>query len=161
MTFYLKAQLDPRQNTLYANLQDKTSVLRTDYALYLYNPGVPASEESKLGNPAGSIQLQKQLTVKVGGIAGLRASEAKAAIKLDKLRFSPGEKIRVHISMDNSNCRKAVKSYKLKLRRRIQCFAGGKGPQATQAIFDNEDLLLAIKYQGLAEKKKEERTIEF
>ena len=56
------------------------------------------------------------------------ASEAKAVIKLEKLRFEPGEKIKVLITMDNSSCRKPVKSFKIKLRRRIQCFAGGKGP---------------------------------
>lgn len=36
--FYLKAQLEPTNPVYYANLSDKTSLLRTDYALYLYEP---------------------------------------------------------------------------------------------------------------------------
>ena len=51
VTYYLKAQLEPRSPTFYANLQDKTSMLRTDYALYLYKPLM--IEEQKLGHPAG------------------------------------------------------------------------------------------------------------
>lgn len=52
--------------------------------------------------------------MKIGGIAGLGSSEAKSLISLDKLRFTPGEKIKVHIDMDNSACKKPVKSFKIK-----------------------------------------------
>lgn len=37
-TFYLKAQVEPKKEAFYANLKDKTSILRTDMALYLYKP---------------------------------------------------------------------------------------------------------------------------
>lgn len=38
VTFYLRAQLEPRDDTNYANLENKISILRTDTALYLYRP---------------------------------------------------------------------------------------------------------------------------
>ena len=138
ITFYLKAQLEPSNPINYANLQDKTSLIRTDYALYLYEPlqrSLGENEESKqMGNPSGFItpdvddsSLTKALNVKVGGVAGLGASDATAIISLEKLRFCAGETIKVHIDMDNSNCKKAVKSYKVKLQRKISCLAGKIG----------------------------------
>ena len=52
VTYYLKAQLEPTNPTYYANLQDKTSLIRTDYALYLYDPIMSNGEESKtMGHP--------------------------------------------------------------------------------------------------------------
>ena len=110
----------------YANLKDATSILRTDYALYLYVPH--AMEESKLGNPAGNAQgLVKTITNKIGGIAGLGASENTTVISLEKSKFSPGEHIRVTFDCDNSQCKKAVKSFKAKLLRKLSCFSGKKG----------------------------------
>ena len=122
----MKAQVEPRNPQLYANLADKTSKLRTDYTLYLYRP--EPEEETKLGHPSGNVaaneDLQKTLKVKIGGIAGLGSSEAKSVISLEKSRFAPGEKIKVLIDMDNSTCKKPVKSYKVKLQRRIVCTSG-------------------------------------
>jgi len=37
-TFYLVAQLEPCNLKDFANLEDKTSKLRTDYPLYFYKP---------------------------------------------------------------------------------------------------------------------------
>ncbi len=45
--------MEPRNPTDFADLSDKTSVLRTDYALYLYKP--LHAEEQKLGHPMGEI----------------------------------------------------------------------------------------------------------
>ena len=111
---------------MYANLSDKTSTLRTDYTLYLYKR--EPQEETKLGHPEGNMStpqhLQKSLTMKIGGFAGLGSSDAKSVISLEKTRFQPGEKIKVLIDMDNTNCKKAVKSYKIKLQRKVQCNSG-------------------------------------
>ena len=71
--------------------------------------------------------LTQVLKVKIGGVAGLGASEATAVISLEKHRFAPGENIKVHIDMDNVTCKKAVKSYKCKLQRTISCLAGKIG----------------------------------
>ena len=46
-TWYLKAQLEPRNPMYYANVNEKVSMLRTDYALYMYKP--ETDEEQKLG----------------------------------------------------------------------------------------------------------------
>jgi len=61
--------------------------LRTDYALYLYEPVAQEEESKSLGNPAGFItpglddrELVKALKVKIGGVAGLGSSEATAVI---------------------------------------------------------------------------------
>ena len=59
VTFYLKAQLEPSNPVNYANLQDRTSIIRTDTALYLYEPlmmsygGGGPEEESKQENQMG------------------------------------------------------------------------------------------------------------
>ena len=162
VSYYLKAQVEPVNPINFANLTDKTSMVRTDYALYLYKP--IAYEESKLGHPAGSAavadgSLQKTLVSKIGGLAGLGSSEAKSVISLEKSRFAPGEKIRVHIDMDNSNCKKPVKSYKIKLMRKISCLSGKKG--VVKPLLYEEEYLVALKYDGCAEKVKDQRTIEF
>ena len=47
VTYYLKAQLEPINPSDYANLQEKTSMIRCDFALYLYEPFLSAIEESK------------------------------------------------------------------------------------------------------------------
>jgi hypothetical protein len=166
VTYYLVAQLEPRSPNLYANLTDKTSMMRTDYALYLYMPQAvtPTLEESKLGNPAGNItpnaNLSKTLTSKVGGIAGLGSSEAKAIISLDKDTFAPGESVAINIDLDNSECKKAVKRFKIKLERTIQCLSGKKG--VGKPIYENTEYLFVDKnFAGVPEKQRVKRTIEF
>ena len=57
----------------------------------------------------------------MGGLAGLGSSEAKAEISLLKKTFAVGEVMQVNVLMDNSKCKKAVKSFKIKLRRHIEC----------------------------------------
>ena len=76
--------------------------------------------------PAVDPELQRTFKSKVGGIGGLGASEATSVISLEKLVFAPGEKIRVNIDHDNSSCKKAVKSFKIKLQRVINCMSGKK-----------------------------------
>ena len=79
-TFYLRSQVEPVDETLYANIKDKVSKLRADHALYLYKP---EEEEQKGANP----QLSKSLVSKIGGVAGIGSSEARSTISLEKLRF--------------------------------------------------------------------------
>jgi len=65
----------------------------------------------------------------------------------------------VHVEMDNTTCKKAVKSYKIKLQRKITCFAGKLG--ATKPLLQIEEYLNTEKYPGCAEKIRDQRTIEF
>ena len=159
-TYYLVAQMEPRHAIDFANLEDKTSLLRTDYAIYLWKPHNTV-EENKLGNPSGGINpnLTKTLTMKVGGIGGLGASESSSVISLEKERFAPGEMIRVHFDVDNTKCKKAVKNFKIKLKRTIHCLSGRKG--VAKPLLTEEEWICDLKYDGCAEKTKEIRTIEF
>ena len=104
--------------------------------------------------------LTKVLKVKVGGVAGLGASEATSVITLEKQRFAPGENIRVDIQMDNLSCKKAVKSYKCKLQRKISCLAG-KVDKNNKALLTVDEYLHMAKFDGCAEKVRDSRTIEF
>lgn len=160
LTHYLTAQMEPRNTADYANLNDKISTLRTDYALYMYRPAQHSEEEQKLGNPAGSINnLTQKLINKIGGIAGLGASEATSTITLDKETFAPGEKIQVHIDMDNTKCKKPVKSFKVKMKRVVECLSGKKG--VGKPLLREEDYIIALKFDGCAELIRDTRTIEF
>jgi len=96
------------------------------------------------------------LTVAIGGVAGFGSSEAKATVTLEKSRFGPGEKIRVAIYMDNSACKKAVKSFKIKLARKITV-----GINGSPTPFEKEEYLNEIKYEGCGEKTKQNRTFDF
>lgn len=92
-------------------------------------------------------------------MAGLGSSEARTTVNLEKLLFAPGEVAVVRIDHDNSQCKKAVKSFKIKLLRRISCMAGKKvvGKPALQV----EEYLSQIKYPGCPEKQVEQRAISF
>lgn len=166
-TFYLKAQMVPRDKSLFADLQDEVSMLRTDCALYLYKPPGEGEElKQEIGHPSGNINaytsmpsLHKQLEVRVGGVAGIGSSQAKSVISLEKLRFMPGERIRVKIEHDNSECKKPVKSFKLKLLRKVMCFSGKK--TLAKPVFFLEEYLMQKKFDGCAERVRENRTIEF
>ena len=61
--------------------------------------------------------------------------------------------------MDNTKCKKAVKSYKLKLKRVVQCLSGKKG--VGRPLLTDEDYILALKFDGCAEQVRDTRTIEF
>ena len=80
-----------------------------------------------MSRPTGIITndgLSKTITAKVGGVAGLGSSQATAIISLEKLTFAPGEQIIVKFDMDNSKCKKPVKSFKIKLKRKVSCLTG-------------------------------------
>lgn len=62
--------------------------------------------------------------MKIGGLAGIGTTTASAEISIDKNVFCIGEKAKINIEMDNSDCAKPVKSFKFKLRRRVTANAG-------------------------------------
>ena len=145
-----------------ASPKDNISKLRADHALYLYKP--EDSEVNKLFNPSPSgnakpAELRQTIQCEVGGVAGIGASTARATISLDKLRFAPGEKTLVHIDMDNSKCKKPVKSFKCKLFRKISCL-GGKSNMGGKPLFSIESFLKEEKYDGCSERVNHTRTID-
>ena len=94
--------------------------------------------------------LHQDISMKVGGIAGIGTTEAKAQVKIAKRDHHVGEGIKVTIDMDNSTCAKPVKSYKFKLRRVIKCFG-----RKQAVILENEEYLITIKEPGCDAKKKD------
>lgn len=66
--------------------------------------------------------LTKSMYVKIAGVAGLGAMSVSAHISIEKDVFHPGELIHITVDIDNSKCKKKVKSYKFKLARRYECF---------------------------------------
>ena len=80
------------------------------------------------------------------------SSEATSVIRLEKTRYTPGEKAKVHIDMDNSKCKKPVKCYKIKCWRKITCFGGNPG---SPPLLKDEEFLVLLKYEGCAEKTRE------
>ena len=102
-----------------------------------------------MGHPTGNItndNLSKTITAKVGGVAGLGSSQASAVISLEKLHFAPGENIKVKFDMDNSKCKKPVKSFKIKLNRKVSCLTGKSGIK--KPVVHAIEYLEAHKYEG-------------
>ena len=65
-----------------------------------------------------------QLLSKVGGLMGFGSSVCTTTISFDRIHYYPGEKCTVKIVCDNTKCDKAVKSFKLKLKRKV--YAAGE-----------------------------------
>jgi len=61
--------------------------------------------------------------------------------------------------MDNSACKKAVKSYKCKLQRVVTCMAGKLGN--SKPLITNDEFIHLMKYNGCAERTSDFKTIEF
>ena len=59
--------------------------------------------------------IQKVLSLEVGGIIGVGATQSISHITLEKDQLSPGEDIVANIDCDNSKCRKPDKEFKLKV----------------------------------------------
>ena len=66
------------------------------------------------------MNIQQNLSSKIGGFLGIGKTLSKSQIVLDKDIYSVGETIRVQINCDNSECKKDISGFKLKLQRNIQ-----------------------------------------
>ena len=82
------------------------SVFRGSRRIHIYK----LVEEIPLKNY--KLQIRSQVGFKLFG-----STESVAEIKFTKNVFYPGELIDIHLSCDNSQCSKDVKSYKFKLHR--------------------------------------------
>lgn len=67
-----------------------------------------------------SSEKRQSLTSKVGGFLGLGKTECHSEVILPKETYTVGETIRVTIKVDNSECKKDISGFKLKLLRNIQ-----------------------------------------
>ena len=168
LTFYLTSQIDARSSEGLAQAESNTSKLRTDTTLYLYKPvgeGEEAEEakaELRISLTGASMNaespsdahLSKSMHVKVAGVAGLGSSDVSAHVSIEKDVFQPGELINITVDVDNSKCRKRVKSYKFKLNRRYECYQGN-GVKAP--ILTKEEYLSEHKTDGGCAAKEREK----
>ena len=65
------------------------------------------------------VNIEKTLNLNVGGFIGVGKTKSVNKITLAKDLYCPGEDIVVNIDCDNSKCSKAVKNFKVKLRRNL------------------------------------------
>ena len=65
----------------------------------------------------------------------------------------PGEIIKVHVDLDNSECKKEVKSLKTKLVRKIVFFSG-KDQGEGKPLMDQQDYILTLKHAGIDAKEQ-------
>ena len=87
------------------------------------------------------------MIAKVGGVAGLGSSQAKAEIILPKRTYRAGEVMTINIDMDNSKCKKKVKNFKIKMRRKVECLQKGG-----IVIWKKDEEIGGEKYPGVAAK---------
>ena len=74
--------------------------------------------------------LQQSMTHEIGGLLGLGATKFSAEVLFEKNEFYSNDKLRLRVTCDNSECRKAVKEFKIKLFRSYNITADGN-----QAVF--------------------------
>ena len=104
--------------------------------------------------------MTKQLEMQVGGL-GMFTSTSKAKIWLEKKRFHPGEHIKIHFDIDNTQCKKPVEKFKTKLVRRVYVFSGRDGGQ-NAPLFDTQEYIDIKKFNvDLKGKIQSHKTIEF
>ena len=71
--------------------------------------------------------------MKVGGL-GIVTSVSEAKIWLEKKNYTPGEKIRIHVFLDNTRCKKGTEKIKMKLIRKCSVFNGKKGGEKNPVL---------------------------
>lgn len=72
----------------------------------------------KVGAPA-VLNMTQSIKSEVGGVFGFGASSSITQVFVSQNEFYLGEKASVKILCNNSKCDKAVKSFKLKISRKI------------------------------------------
>ena len=137
-------------------------MLRTDSLLLCYNPDdegdiMPQGVNFDQGGPA---KMTKELEMKVGGM-GMFTSTSKAKIWLEKERFHPGEHIRIHFDIDNTQCKKPVEKFKAKMVRKCFVYSGREGGQ-NSPIFETQEYIEIKKFNvDFKAKIRDHKVIEF
>ena len=104
--------------------------------------------------------MTKELEMKVGGM-GMFTSMSKAKIWLEKERFHPGEHIRIHFDIDNTQCKKPVEKFKAKMVRKCFVYSGREGGQ-NSPIFETQEYIEIKKFNvDFKAKIRDHKVIEF
>ena len=85
-----------------------------------------------------NIDLRAVITTKVGGVFGFGGSLSKTSVIFNQQQFYPGDTCEVKLICDNSQCLNAVKSFKIKFKRKI--FA--RGERVQMYLVDTDDEVL-------------------
>ena len=127
------AQLLPVEKKDYFDVNKNISNFRANKEIYLFKKQlvIPQVQE-----------LKAVIQTKVGGVFGLGGSQSITNVVFDKQQYYPGEKVEVKLDCDNSKCSSAVKSFKIKLKRKI--FA--RGSRTSTSDESDIELLKTSKY---------------
>lgn len=85
------------------------SCFRTSKEIFLYRPP----------QPLNTYELKASIETKIGGLMGLGGSVCKTTVIFDKNQYYNGDTCNVKIICDNSQCSTGVKSFKIKLKRKV------------------------------------------
>lgn len=109
------AQFVPTSAKDFIDRKKTISIFRGSKDIYLYR--VP------IQTPKG-LNLSCITDNKIGGLAGFGGSRTITNVIFDQQQYYPGDKVTVRLICDNSQCNTAVKSFKIKLKRKV--FARGE-----------------------------------
>ena len=107
VTYFLTAQMMPRDNELFADPDQLNSMLRTERQL-----NIRALPEER--------QQMKNTQAIVSKVGDLIKNTATCEVSMDKDTYVVGDPISVHVDLDNSKVSKKVKSFKFKLQRTVE-----------------------------------------
>lgn len=135
----------------YMNLAEQISSFRNERPIYIFKPPV----ENIVKN------IPSELKQKIGGVMGWGSEFCTSRVIFEKNQYLPGEKAKVKIICDNSKCKKAVQSFKFKLKRKIIIEGVSKdlGIDMTQNTTTNT-YLASFKFPGCKGKETVERDFE-
>lgn len=108
--------------------------------------------------PIGFIEpkLVRTIQQKVGGVFGLGAGETKTTIKFEKNIYFPGDRVRVTFECNNTKCSKAVRAFKVKLKRKF--FVQPLGKHSVPSHFSK--YILSSRTEGCPANSSATRTAE-
>ena len=102
-------------------------------------------------------KLEYSMVEKAGGFFGIMGDQVRTSIFFEKNTFTPGEKLTVRIDCDNSSCSKPIKSFKVKLKRKISI---KQNLVLGSQQFSASTYLVTSKEEGCPAKEKCVREIE-
>jgi hypothetical protein len=156
--YKLYSQIVPLDDSDWADKKKEISKLRAEKYLVILNPMTSVPKP-----PSFSHTMVK----KVGGVMGMGASEYTCEIVFDRNFYTVGDTVRVLFKCDNSLCKIAVKSFKLKLKRKFTVTYWSSLDLKKDLNSEFKDsrsastYIVEIKIDGCKAGEKVERTVEF
>lgn len=79
--YFLTAQLDPRQEDLFADRKANVSLCRDERTIYIYGEK-PDYSDLLEGDPTDPLRLIKHMQCRIGGVFGLKADDMESVISI-------------------------------------------------------------------------------